>query len=142
MAPRRRSDLYRLAVVCGAAGLFFAGLPHLTAGPVDWWLVISLPIVGVLAQMFPLRISLSQKVSVDGAVTFATVLLLPAWWAAAVVGSTQGIGMCVAALRRVKATREKPPLGAIALSALFHGGQLYVASLAPALLLGLAGLVA
>jgi len=40
---------------------------------------------GVLAQQFPLHISLSEKVSVSSAVFFASILLLPPWQAAATV---------------------------------------------------------
>ena len=93
MAPRRRSELYRLAVALVAVGIFVAGLPYLTGGRlIEWWLVIALLATGVLAQQLPLHISLNQKVSVDSAVYFAALLLLPAWEAAAVVAATQAIG--------------------------------------------------
>ncbi len=143
MAPRRRSELYRLAVALGAVGIFVAGLPYLTGGrPIEWWLVISLLATGVLAQQLPLHISLNQKVSVDSAVYFAALLLLPAWEAAAVVAATQAIGVVIGALRRMLARREKPPLGVVGLSALFNAGQLYISTLAAGLCLGLGGVSA
>lgn len=143
MAPRRRSELYRLAVVCVAAAVFLAGPPRLTGGrPVAWGLAMALLVAGVLAQQFPLHISLNQKVSVDSAVFFAAVLLIPAWQAAAVVAAAQAIGVVVMASRRVRTSREKPPLGAIAMSALFNAGQLYLAILAAGLFLAAAGVSA
>src|ERR1700692_4514252 len=121
MAPRRRYELYRLAVICGAAGLFAAGLPQLSAGrPAEWGLVAFLLGGGVLAQQFMLHISLRQKVSVDSAVFFAAMLLLPAWQAAAVVAVTQAIDVVIAAWRRMRAIREMPPVGEIGLSLLFN----------------------
>src|SRR6202165_5728193 len=142
MAPRRLVELYRLAVVLGPAGLFAAGLPRLGSRPVEWWLVVSLLGTGVLAHQFPLRISLSQKVSVDSAVFFAAVLLLPPWQAAAVVAATQPIDVVIAASRKMRASKEKLPLGEVGWSLLFNAGQLYIASLAAALCLGLAGVAA
>jgi len=143
VAPRRRSELYRLAVVCGAAGFLLAGLSRLTGSrPVEWWLVILLLGAGVLAQQFPLHISLSQKVSVDSAVFFAALLLLTAWQAATTVAVTQAIGIVMAASRRMRATKEKPPLGEIGLSVLFNAGQLYISSIAAGLYLGAAGVSA
>jgi len=138
LAPRRRSELFRIAVVLVAAGLFFAGLPRLAVSPVDWWLAISLLVTGVLARQFPLRISLSQKVTVDSAVFFASVLLLPAWQAAAVVADTQAIDVVISASRRMRASKERLPVGDVVLSLLFNAGQLYIASLAAAMCLSLA----
>jgi putative nucleotidyltransferase with HDIG domain len=142
MAPRRRLDVYRLAVVFGAAGIVVAGFPRLGAQPLEWWLAVPLLVAGVLAYQFPLHISLSQKVSVDSAVLFAAVLLLPAWQAAAVVAVTQAIDVVLAASRRMWRSKEKPPLGEVGLSLLFNAGQLYVATLAAGLFLGLAGVTA
>jgi putative nucleotidyltransferase with HDIG domain len=140
MAPRQRYELYRLAVICGAAGLSVAGLPRLTGGrPVEWGLVAFLLVAGVLAQQFMLHISLRQKVSVDSAVFFAAILLLPPWQAAAVVAVTQAMDVVIAAWRRMRAIREKPPVGEIGLSLLFNSAQLYISTLAAALLLALAG---
>jgi putative nucleotidyltransferase with HDIG domain len=142
MAPRRVVELYRLAVVLGAAGLFLAGLPRIGASPIEWWLVLSLLSAGILAGQFPLRISLSQKVSVDSAVFFAAVLLLPAWQAAAIVAMTKAIDVVIAAARKMRASNEKLPMGEVGWSLLFNAGQLYIASLAAALLLGVAGVSA
>jgi putative nucleotidyltransferase with HDIG domain len=143
VAPRRRYELYRLAVICGAALIFVGGLPRLIGGrPVDWGLVASLLVAGVLARQFPLRLSLSQKVSVDSAVFFAALLLLPAWQAATVVGLTQAIDVVIAVWRRMRTSREKPPLGDVATSLLFNAGQLYVATLAAALCLAVGGVSA
>ena len=143
MAPRRRSELYRFAVALAAAGIFVAGLARLPGDrPVDWLLVITLLAAGVLAQQFPLHISLSAKVSVSSAVFFASVLLLPAWQAAAMVAATQAIDVALRASRKVRATKENPPLGAIGLSLLFNAGQAYLSILAAALYLGLAGVSA
>jgi putative nucleotidyltransferase with HDIG domain len=142
MAPRRRLELYRLAVVFAAVGIFVAGLPRLSNRPVEWWLVISLLVAGVLAQQFPLHISLNQKVSVDSAVLFAAVLLLPAWQAAVLVAITQAIAVVVAAARRMWFSKEKPPLAEIGLSLLFNAAQLYIATLAAGLCLSLGGVSA
>ncbi|HEV2029945.1 MAG TPA: HD-GYP domain-containing protein [Candidatus Dormibacteraeota bacterium] len=143
MAPRRRSELYRFAVALAAAGIFVTGLARLPGDrAVDWSLVITLLAAGVLAQQFPLHISLSEKVSVSSAVFFASVLLLPAWQAAAMVAATQAIDVALRASRKVRATKEKPPLGAIGLSLLFNAGQAYLSILAAALYLGLAGVSA
>jgi putative nucleotidyltransferase with HDIG domain len=142
MAPRRRLELYRLVVVFAAVGIFVAGLPRLGTRPVEWWLVISLLVAGVLAQQFPLHISLNQKVSVDSAVLFAAVLLLPAWQAAVLVAVTQAIAVVVAAARRMWFSKEKPPLGEIGLSLLFNAAQLYIATLAAGLCLSLGGVSA
>ncbi|HYM96757.1 MAG TPA: hypothetical protein VET26_05635, partial [Candidatus Sulfotelmatobacter sp.] len=110
MAPRRQSELYRAAVVLAAAAIFSAGLPQLAGeGGIDWPVGVALVIAGVLAFRFPLHVSLSQKVSVDSAVFFACVLLLPAWQAAAVIAATQAIDVVMAATRRALASREKPP---------------------------------
>jgi putative nucleotidyltransferase with HDIG domain len=142
MAPRRLVELYRLAVVLGALGLFVAGLPRFGVRPVDWWLVVSLLVAGVLARQFPLRISLSQKVSVDSAVFFAAVLLLPPWHAAVMVAATQAIDVVIAASRKMRVSQEKLPLGEVGWSLLFNAGQLYIASLAAALCLDVAGVSA
>jgi putative nucleotidyltransferase with HDIG domain len=138
VAPRRRSELYRIAVALAAAGIFVGGLARLPGDrPVDWLLVGTLLVVGVLAQQFPLHISLSEKVSVSSAVFFASVLLLPPWQAAAMVAATQAIDVALRASRKVRATRENPPLGAIGLSLLFNAGQAYLSILAAGLYLGL-----
>ncbi len=142
MAPRRLVELYRLAVVLGAVGLFVIGLPRFGFRAVEWWLLASLLIAGVLARRFPLRISLGQKVSVDSAVFFAAVLLLPAWQAAALVAVTQAIDVVIAASLKLRASKEKLPLGEVGLSLLFNAGQLYISTLAAALCLGLAGVSA
>jgi putative nucleotidyltransferase with HDIG domain len=143
VAPRQRYEVYRLAVICGAAVLFVAGLPRLIAGrPVEWGLVAFLLVAGVLAQQFLLQISLSQRVSVDSAVFFAALLVLPAWQTAAVVAVTQAIGVVIGTWRRMRAIREKPPRGEVAMMLLFNSAQLYIATLAAALLLAWAGVSA
>ena len=142
MAPRARLELYRLAVVLAAGGIFVASLPRLGARPVDWWLVAALLVAGVLAYQFPLHISLNQKVSVDSAVLFAAVLLLPAWQAATLVAVAQAIDVVIAAARRTWLSKEKPPLGEVGMSLLFNAAQLYIATLAAGLFLGLAAVSA
>jgi putative nucleotidyltransferase with HDIG domain len=142
MAPRRRLELYRIAVVVAAAGIFLAGAPHLVGRTVEWWLVAPLMVAGVLAYQFPLHISLNQKVSVDSAVLFAAVLLLQAWQAAALVAVIQAIDVVIAAGRRMWLSKEKPPLGEVGMSLLFNSAQLYIATLAAGLFLSLAGVSA
>ena len=141
MAPRLRLELYRLAVVSAAVAIFVTGL-HRLGGPVDWSLLISLLAAGVLAQQFPLLISLNQKVSVDSAVLFAAILLLPAWQAAAMVAVAQAIAVVIGAARRMSFSKEKPPLGEIGLSLLFNAAQLYIATLAAGLCLSAGGVSA
>src|SRR5258708_25935299 len=102
-----------MAVGLGAAGLFVIGLPHFGFRAVEWWLVASLLVAGVLARRFPLRISLGQKVSVDSAVFFAAVLLLPAWQAASMVAATQAIDRVIAAPRQKRATNQKQPFAGV-----------------------------
>lgn len=142
LSPRRRSELYRLAVGLAAFGIALGSLGRFASGGVDWWLVASLSAGGLLALEFPLHISLSVKVSVASAVFFAAVLLLPAWQAAALVGVLQAVDICVAAVRKVRRTHEQPPLRAVAVNLLFNGGQAYLAALAGGLLLASAGVSA
>ncbi len=123
MAPRRRSELYRLGVGAVALAIFVTTLGRLQAGGLDWWLVASLSATGLLALEFPLHISLSVKVSVASAVFFAAVLLLPVAQAAALVGALQALDISVAAVRKIRRTRERPPVHAVAINLLFNGGQ-------------------
>jgi putative nucleotidyltransferase with HDIG domain len=142
MTPRRRSELYRLGVglVAVAFALGFAG--RFAPAGVDWWLVASLSAAAILALEFPLHISLNFKVSIAAAVFFAAVLLLPVLQAAALVGGLQAVDIVVAAFRRVRSTREKPPLRTIAVNVLFNGSQAYLAALAGGALLAWAGVSA
>jgi putative nucleotidyltransferase with HDIG domain len=149
VAPRRRSDLYRLAIGLAALGVFLGTLNGLTAAVVSggraqpaWWLVATLAATGLIALRFPLHISVSVKVSAATAVWFATVLLLPAWQAAALVGATMGVNVALASFKRAWATHEKAPLGTIALLLLFNAGQGYLAVLAAGLVLSAAGVSA
>ncbi|HKW60818.1 MAG TPA: HD-GYP domain-containing protein [Candidatus Dormibacteraeota bacterium] len=128
--PRRRSELYRLGVGAAALAVAVATAGRLVAGSVDWWLVASLSAAGILALEFPLHISLNFKVSIAAAVFFAAVLLLPVLQAAVLVGLLQAVDIVVAATRRVRATREKPPMRTIAVNVLFNGAQAYLAALA------------
>jgi putative nucleotidyltransferase with HDIG domain len=113
------------------------------AGPAPaWWLVAMLAVAGLLALRFPLHISVSVKVSVATAVWFAAVLVLPAWQAPALVAAMLAVNVALAAARRARATREKPPLGTIALSVLFNAGQGYISVLAAGLVLSAAGVSA
>jgi len=142
LAPRRRSELYRLAVGLAALGLFAATLDRLLAEPADWWLIASLAVAGILALEFPLHVNISEKVSVATAVFFAAVLLLPTWQAVALVGALQATDICLAALRKVRATRERPPLRAVAINVAFNGGQAYLSTLAAAEILKVGGVSA
>ncbi len=130
MTPRRRSELYRLGVGVGALGLAGATAGRIATGGPDWWLIASLSAAGILALEFPLHISLNFKVSIAAAVFFAAVLLLPPLQAAALVGALQAVDIVVAAARRVRATRERPPVRTIAINVLFNGAQAYLAALA------------
>jgi HD-GYP domain-containing protein (c-di-GMP phosphodiesterase class II) len=142
MGPRRRSELYRLGV--GAAALLVAAttVGRLAVNGGDWWLVASLSAAGILALEFPLHISLNFKVSIAAAVFFAAVLLLPVLQAAALVGVLQATDIVVAAVRRVRATREDPPVRTIAINVLFNGAQAYLAALAGGGLLAAVGVSA
>ena len=142
MTPRRRSELYRLGVGAAALTIAVASAGRVAAAGVDWWLVASLTAAGILALEFPLHISLNFKVSVAAAVFFAAVLLLPVLQAAALVGAMQAIDILLAAVRRVRATREKPPVRTIAVSILFNGAQAYISALAGGALLAAAGVSA
>ena len=139
MAPRRRSELYRLAVGIVGPVVFVATAGHLASGRTSWWLVAPLAVAGVLALRFPLHISLSVKVSVGAAVSFATALLLPALQAAALVSAVLAVDVVISALKRVRRTREKPPLGTIGLNLLFNSGQGYLSVLAAGLALAATG---
>ena len=142
MTPRRRSELYRLAVGLAAAGVFVVNLSRLPAGHPDLWLAGSLVAAGILALEFPMHITLSHKVSVAGAVFFAAILLLPAWHAAALVACVQAIDLVVQAVRRVRATRERPPVGTIGLNVLFNAGQAYLVTLGAGAILHAGGVSA
>lgn len=141
MAPHRRSEIYRLAVGLGAVVVFLAGLPHLARPAPDLGLVVTLAVAGVLAQQFPVNVNLTQKVSVAGAVFFATALLLPAWQAATLVAAISIFDTTVSVGRRVARTRERPPIG-VAFSLLFNAGQLYFSVLAAGMVLGAGGVSA
>jgi len=141
VTPRRRSELYRLGVGLAAVAVFISsgvGVGAAVARPA-WWLVAALAVAGLLALRFPLHISVSVKVSLAAAVSFATILLLPAWQAAALVGGTMAVNVAYASFRRAWTTREKPPLGTIALLLLFNAGQGYLSVLAAGLVLAAAG---
>jgi putative nucleotidyltransferase with HDIG domain len=141
MAPRRRSDLYRLAVGLAAAAVFITwgvGAGAVGARPA-WWLVAALAVADLLALRFPLHISVSVKVSVAAAVWFAGALLLPPWQAAALAGSVMALNVAVSAVRRARVQREKPPLGTVGLSLLFNGGQVYFSVLAAGFVLSAGG---
>ncbi|HEY0831966.1 MAG TPA: HD-GYP domain-containing protein [Candidatus Dormibacteraeota bacterium] len=142
MAPRRRSEVYRLAGGLAAVGLFVANVNTFRAEPADWWLIGTLALAGILALEFPLHVNLSEKVSVATAVFFAAVLLLPIWQAAALVGVLQAADICLAAFRKVRASRERPPLWAVAVNIVFNGGQAYLSTLAAAGVLSLGGVSA
>jgi len=118
-----------------ALAVLVASAARLATGGVEWWLVASLAASGILALEFPLHVSLSVKVSVASAVFFAAVLLLPVWQAAALVGALQAVDIGVAAFRKVRTTRERPPWRAVAINFLFNGAQAYLAALAGGLLL-------
>src|SRR6266581_1893380 len=142
MSPRRRSELYRLGVGLVALATFVAAFGRLAGEHAEWWLIASIMVTGILALEFPLHISLNEKVSVATAVFFAAVLVLPAWQAAALVGVLQACDLCLAAYRKVRATRERPPLRAVAINIIFNGGQAYVAALGAGLLLSVGGVSA
>jgi HD-GYP domain-containing protein (c-di-GMP phosphodiesterase class II) len=141
MTPRRRSELFRLGVGLVAAGILAATAGRLGQSRFDGLLLGVLAVAGSLALAFPLQINLSTKMSVASAVFFAAVILLPAWQAAALVALLQAADVCRAALKRLRATREKPPLRAIASSVVFNAGQAYLSVLAAGLVLGLGGVL-
>jgi hypothetical protein len=139
MTPRQRSELYRVGVGFVALAIF-AG----TAGPLarerpDWWMVAALAVAGILALEFPLHVNISEKVSVATAVFFAALLLLPVRQAAVLVGAVQAIDICIAAVRKARVRKERPPMRAIASSIVFNGGQAYLSLLAAGAVLGLLG---
>ena len=142
MAPRQRSELYRLGVGVVAAGILAATFGRLMHSHVDWWVIASLAVAGVLALAFPLQLNLSTKMSVASAVFFAAVLLLPVWQAAALVAVLQDVDIVRTAIKRTRATRERPPLRAIGLSLLFNGGQAYLSALAAGFVLSAGGVSA
>ena len=140
MSPRRRSELFRIAVGVVATVVAAASVPPMLAEPrPNWWLVTSLALTALLALEFPLHINVNTKVSVASSVFFAAVLLLPVWQAAALVGSLQAADICIAAVRKIRATREQPPMRAIAVNVVFNGGQAYLAALAAGIVLALSG---
>jgi putative nucleotidyltransferase with HDIG domain len=135
LTPRRRSELYRIAVGLAAIALFAASVKGLSTGHPDGWLVGMLALAGLLALEFPLHASINEKLSVASAVFFAAVLLLPMSEAAALIGSLQGADLCIAALRRTLRTHETPPLRAVGINVMFNGGQAYLSALAAGWLL-------
>jgi len=125
-----------------AVAILAATSGRLLEARAEWWLIASIAAAGIFALEFPLHISLNEKMSVATAVFFAAVLLLPAWQAAALVGALQAADICLAAFKKVGATREQPPLRAIAINLVFNGGQAYLSTLAAALLLAAGGVSA
>jgi membrane-associated HD superfamily phosphohydrolase len=125
-----------------AVAVFVATLGRLRTAGADWWLIAALAAAGILALEFPVHVNLGEKVSVATAVFFAAVLVLPMWQAAALVGSLQAVDLCLAAYRKVRATRERPPVRAVAINIFFNGGQAYLSTLASALLLSFGGVSA
>ena len=144
MSPRRRSELFRfvVGVIAVAIAVAAAGASRLAVEPADWWLIASLAVTAVLALEFPLHVNLNTKVSVASAVFFAAVMLLPLWQAPLLVGVLQAADICIAAARRVRATRERPPVRAVMVNILFNGGQAYLAALAASAVLAVAGVSA
>jgi len=142
VAPRRRSEVYRLTTGLAALGLFVANFSRLRAEPADWWLIGSLALAGILALEVPLHVNLSEKVSVATAVFFAALLLLPVWQAAALVGALQATDICLAAFRKVRASGERPPLWAVGVNIVFNGGQAYLSTLGAAVVLSAGGVSA
>lgn len=53
MAPRRRSEIYRLAVGLVELGVFVAKFDRLRFGTLDQGLAATLVVCGVLAMQFP-----------------------------------------------------------------------------------------
>ncbi len=139
MSPRERSELYRLGVGAAALAILVATGSRLVVRGEDWLLVAPIALAGILALEFPIHVGLSEKVSVASAVFFAAVLLLPVWQAAALVGAMQATDICIAAVRKVRRSRERPPYRAIAINIFFNGGQAYFSALAAGLLLSAAG---
>jgi putative nucleotidyltransferase with HDIG domain len=142
MTPRQRSELYRVGVGVAALAIVAATTRRLEGERPDWSLVAALAVAGILALEFPLHVNISEKVSVATAVFFAAVLLLPMWQAAALVGVLQAIDICIAAFRKVRATKERPPWRAVGSSIVFNGGQAYLSTLAAAALLSIGGVSA
>jgi putative nucleotidyltransferase with HDIG domain len=104
-----------------------------------WWLIVALAAAHLLALRFPLRISVSVKVSVAAAVWFATALLLPLRQAAALVAAVMAVNVVLGALGRARDTKEEPPVGTIAMSILFNAGQVYFSVLAAGFVLSATG---
>src|SRR5260370_26225870 len=77
-----------------------------------------------------------------GGVLFAAVRLLPRWKAGSLVGALQAIDICIAAFRKSRLRKERPPMRAIASSIVFNGGQAYLSTLAAAFLLSSLGVSA
>jgi len=142
LSPRRRSELFRLAVGLAAVGTVAVNGGRLEEEPADWWLIASIAVTAILALEFPLHINISAKVSVASAVFFAAVLLLPVWQAATLVGGLQAVDIGLAAFRKVRATRQGPPLRAIGINIIFNGGQAYFSALAAGAVLAAGGVSA
>jgi putative nucleotidyltransferase with HDIG domain len=142
MTPRRRSELYRVAVGLAAVGLLAANLGGLSARRSDAWLIGALALAGILALEFPLHANINEKLSVASAVFFAAVLLLPLWQAAALVGALQAADLCLAAVRRSLATRETPPLRAVGINVVFNGGQAFLSAVTAGWVLAAGGVSA
>jgi putative nucleotidyltransferase with HDIG domain len=122
-----------------AVGVFLGSLNLVFGGNrPSWGLVAALVVADLLALRFPLHISVSVKVSMATAVWFATVLLLPAFQAAFLIGAAMALSVALAAFRKARATREQPPLGTIALSVLFNAGQVYFSVLVAGIVLAAA----
>jgi putative nucleotidyltransferase with HDIG domain len=142
LTPRRRSELYRLAIGLAALGAISGTGGRLAASRPDWYVVAVIAAAGILALQFPLHISVSVKVSVATAVFFASALLMSALQAAALAAAIALVDTVISVVRRVIAKREKPPVLAVSLSILFNPGQAYLSVLAAGAVLAAAGVSA
>lgn len=142
MTPRKRSELYRVAVGLAALAIFAGSIRQTAASPVEWWEVTTLAAAGLAALRFPLHVSLSNKVSVASAVFFAATLLLPAFQAAALVAFVSLVDTVISATRRIVTSRERPPAWPIVVLLGFNAGQGYLSVLAAASILSSAGVSA
>lgn len=142
MTPRRRSELFRVGVALAAGTIFALSLRQTSTVPVQWGLAAALGAAGLAALRFPIHVSLSNKVSVAAAVFFAAALLMPAWQAAALVALVSLVDTVITVVRRVLATREKPPAWPMAVLIGFNTGQGYLSVLAGAMVLAATGVSA
>ncbi len=122
MPSRSTADLYRLAVAAtglGALALTARQLPP--PGPA-WLVALGFLVAGIAALLFPLRLSLTNRVTVASSVFFAGLLVLPPRLAVLSAALAMFAKSVISVAQRIRHHRPRPPLSVIGLALCFNPG--------------------